>query len=745
MWALLPVTENLALSAELGLHPLVISVLLQRGLTTPAQMRAFLDPEHYQPQFPDQLPGLSDAVKGLVKAVQQHKRVLIWADYDVDGQTSGIILYEGLQALGVTVKCHIAARHGINLEELKAVCADFSPDLVIACDTGIQALPAARYLRNQAIDLVIADHHLAGENLPEATAIIYPKSLSQTHPLHEITSVGITALLLQAVVVALGRVKPALYDLVTLGTLADAAILQQENRYFVQKGLRWLKTHPRPGLEALAKMAGLDLIHLSADDLSFQLLPRLNAFARFGNAQAMFDLLTSKNPAEAAIKAAEGESLNQQRRLLSRQIAGAVRSQVEQDPALLKWAALVIENPRWETGVLGAVAGQLATEFRRPVILLVSGEDGIAHGVARSYGGYDLHAAITTLSDVLHTYGGHAGAVGLSLDSEKIPLLRRRLSNALATQQPAALPLDLSGELQLEQITFDFVSDLERLAPFGNGNPRPVWVTRRLRLVSSSKFGLEDQHWRLHLRDEQGITRQVIWWNGSHYPAPEGIFDLAYQVALVVRQNEHEVQLTFVDWQQVEELADGATYQPEIIDCRAGIDLAGIRAKEPELQIWAEGYSQKESPGVGLSGLQPAPALVVYTAPAHADLLAKALATVQPQRVYFYGQLPPFEDAPAFLQGLLSLLKVAFERQQREISIPQLAERMAQTPANIELGLGVLSSNISYKKLPRRKIQVLSFEPAIAVKTSPVLAHGLAEVAAYRRYLQRIDLENLLT
>ena len=748
---------------ELNLHPLVERLLVARGITTLEEARGFLDPRHYSPAPSSDLPDLASALAILEDVVKRRQPVLVWGDFDADGLTATALLVSSLQTLQVPVTYYIPNRaeesHGIGLTALHDQLERFSPAVLLTCDTGVSAFEAIDYTKSHGIATIITDHHDLPPALPAADAVINPKRLPSYHALASLPGVGVAYKLAESLLTRFGQdgQSAALTDLVALGIVADVARLHADTRYLLQIGLAQLRRDQRPGLSALYRLAQLNPERLTETEIAFQIAPRLNAAGRLDDARLVVELLTTTDQEQAEALALRLDGLNRQRQLYERQILAAAQAQLDQDPSLLDWRALVLHNPNWHPGVLGIVANRLAALYRRPVVLLASKGD-IARGSARSALGYDIHAAIAAQNDLLLSFGGHPGAAGLALPADQIAAFRRRLSDTLANMPtaPEMERLAIDAMVPLSDVTIELANALQRLAPFGEGNPRPILACERLSLLGATSVGREREHRRLTVEDEQGNRRDVLWWNGANDPLPPTPFDLAFHIEISQYRDQTELQLTLVGFRPspVASITVSAPAR-QVIDRRtlppSAQALAALRAAYPDALIWAEGYRRSEAPGIPLSALHPTKTLLVYTAPCGPYALAQALQKTSAQCVVLVGIDPPLTQASAILRRILELVKHVLAHQEGRVSLQDLAEAVAQPERVIRLALRYAQSGgvLNWEEEAAGMI-VLSHPPSGADKTDgdPTLWAAfqaqVAETAAYRAYFRHAATEQLL-
>lgn len=750
-----PLSVPSALRDAVGGHPLVAQVLAQRDIFDVQHARAFLDPAHYQPASPLDLPDMDRAVQRIQQAVRDGQRIAIWGDFDVDGQTATTLLVQGLRSLDAEVAFHIPVRaeegHGVNLPWLQRLIND-GARLVVTCDTGIDAHEAVAYARQRGVDLVITDHHDLASTLPTASAVINPKRLPAGHALSTLPGAGVAYKLAEALLPDASQHL----DLVALGIVADVAIQTGDARYLVQRGLERLRQTERPGLQALLQLAEVNPAWLNEEHIGFELGPRLNALGRLGDANLAVEFLTTTDVPRARVLATTLEGLNAERKRLTDQILQGALAQIERDPSLLEHAALVLAQPSWPAGIIGIVASRLAERFNRPVVLLAAPPGQLARGSARSVEGCNISAAIAAHSAMLASFGGHPMAAGLAIDPERVPEFRRKLSRSVAAQlgASAAEPtLVIDGALPLADLSLELVADLERLAPFGAGNPRLVLVSPNHALLSHRTIGRHNEHRLLTIEDETGASQQVIWWQGAGWPLPDGRFDLAYTARTSTYRGQRSVQVEWVDARPI--ASDPVVVQPTrpaIVDHRRApqpVALLGHLRSRPGVQVWCEGEARRTLAGQDRSQLAPAETLVIWTIPPGRAELRAAVDQVGPKEVILFADDPGMDQLDAFLQRLAGLVKRALHSDGGRVSVPRLAAATAQRASAVRLGLRWLACR-GHVHIGADTDDALQLEagdgspgPELPAVTAQ-LRELLAETAAFRRYFSQADAEVLL-
>jgi len=743
-----------------GPYPLLASLLSRRGIQTRTQALAFLDPRHYTPTPPTELDDLGLAADRIERAIRKRERIGIWGDFDVDGQTSTTLLYAALQRLGADVVYHIPVRkyetHGVNIPGLQRFIEQ-GVRLFLTCDTGITAQDAVHFAQQNGLDFLITDHHTLPPELPPALAVVNPQRCPANHPLRSLPGVGVAYKLAEELHRRAGRLDDlqADLDLVALGIVADLAILSGDARYLVQRGLDVLREAQRPGLRALLQLAEVTPAQLNETHIGFIIGPRLNALGRLDDANPIVPFLTTADPTLATVTATRLEALNAQRKLLCDQVFQGAQAQLRQNPRLLDEPVLILSHEHWPAGVVGIVASRLVELYQRPTILLVTPPGQAAHGSARSVEGINITAAIAAQADLLNGFGGHPMAAGLSLPAERIPEFRRRLARTIqATETSKPQPeLQIDAYLTFSELTLELIETLERMAPFGPGNPPPLFASRQLTLESVTPIGKTKEHLQLLVRDPDGETRKVLWWQGADSPLPEGPFDLAYTARASNFRGQLSLQMEWVHARPLERPTISLPQRPPlmVLDQRFCDDpLTQLQEyqTQPETLIWREGDAATSIAGVGRAELRAAKTLVIYTTPPGLKELQAALNIVQPETVILFAVQPVEDSLPAFLQRLSGLIQHVLNKRAGRIALQELSSAAAQCEWTVRVGLEWLAANAQIVFTEQAGIIELSKGAPTKNRPLPELQADLkallTETAAFRAYYRRTDAQLLI-
>jgi single-stranded-DNA-specific exonuclease len=544
------------LSSNLKLHPTLASLLLQRGVDSLAKAQAFFKPSLEQLHDPFLMKGMTNAVEAIERSIANKEKILVYGDYDVDGTTAVALVYGFLQNIYSQVDYYIPDRYteGYGLSEAGiAYAVEHHYKLLITLDCGIKAVELVEKGVSLGVDFIICDHHLPGDQLPAAAAILDAKQDGCTYPYEELTGCGVAYKLITAICIKRGiplRTAYEYLDLVAVSIAADIVPITGENRVLSYFGLRKLNAQPRHGLSALLKIGGIKH-QVDIPEVVFGLAPRINAAGRIDHARTAVELLLSEDVQQAEQWAYNVNEHNRLRKETDSNITREALDMIEKQFPGASSKSTVLFKENWHKGVIGIVASRCIEEYYRPTIILTQSEDKVT-GSARSVPGFDIYQAISACSDLLDAYGGHKYAAGLTLPVEKVDHFQKRFEEVVAatiTEELLTPVLEIDQELALEDISDPFYNIMKRMGPFGPGNMPPVFVTRGLHNSSKPRV-LKEQHLKFQVKSRVGQLIDVMAFGMSRFAEriESGVsFDLAYTLDMNHYRGERTLQMMVKD------------------------------------------------------------------------------------------------------------------------------------------------------------------------------------------------------
>jgi single-stranded-DNA-specific exonuclease len=560
-----------ALERSAGIPPVVAQLLVCRGIDCPQAARDFLDAKLSGLRDPELLPGASQAAEILQRAIADKQRIIVYGDYDADGMTATAILLGCLRLLGANADYYVPNRidegYGLNHEAIRSLALE-GAQVIVTVDCGVASVAEAETAAECGVTLIITDHHQAAEQLPRAAAIVHPGMPGSEYPFAGLCGAAVALKLAWALCQRTSdakRVSESMRNylmravgLAAVGTVADVVPLVDENRVLVRHGLNCLRHWTVPGLKALESVTGIDKKPaLSCEDIGFTIGPRLNAAGRLGQAQLAVELLTTESPERATQLAEFLHQLNDQRQSLERSVLKAANKQLGADADRKGLPAIVLADREWHPGVIGIVAGRMAEKYHCPVILIALDSLGAKPGIGsgRSVPGFDLHAALAACGEHLVSHGGHQAAAGLTVEEKHIDAFRRAFyayaERAIAEEDRVA-ELWVDAETPFAALTQQTVRQIESLAPFGNGNRRPVLCATGVRLAEPPRrIGAGGQHLSLNFEQHGVKIRAVAFGCADWEPelsAIDGPLSVAFQPVINDFRGRKTVEMHLADW-----------------------------------------------------------------------------------------------------------------------------------------------------------------------------------------------------
>lgn len=506
------------LSAELGVDPVLATLLVHRGIRTFEEARSFFRPNLSDIHDPFLMKDMDKAVERLEKAVSGNEKVLVYGDYDVDGTTAVALVYSFIRRLTSSVDFYIPDRYdegyGVSKKGIDWA-AENGFRLIITLDCGIKAIDKVEYAASKGIDIIICDHHLPESEIPAAVAVLDPKREDCHYPFDDLSGCGVGFKLVQAYSAKCGisfeSLLPLL-DLLVVSIASDLVSVVGENRVLAHFGLKWLNEKPRVGLKAMISLANLEPEHITIDDIVFKIGPRINAAGRMESGRLAVELLTAEDDMTAMSIGTKINDNNNERKSIDREITKEALDMVQNGTCCTSENAVIVYGPEWNKGVVGIVASRLVEAYYKPTFVLTK-SNGFITGSARSVRGFDLYDAISSCADLLENYGGHIYAAGLTMREENLSEFASRIDRYVSshiTKEMVTPVIDVDSEINFSQITPKFFRVLKQFQPFGPGNSSPVFLTRNVYDDGNGrKVGPGGQHLKLELIQESQPYHQV--------------------------------------------------------------------------------------------------------------------------------------------------------------------------------------------------------------------------------------------
>ena len=548
------------LTEELKLNPVICQLLVQRGITSVTGVKKFFKPSLDELHDPFLMPDMHKAVKRLNKALGNNEKILIYGDYDVDGTSAVALVYRVLRPYSISIDYYIPDRYdegyGISYRSID-YAVEQKVTLIITLDCGIKAIDKVRYAKEKGIDVIICDHHMPDDQLPDALAVLDAKRTDSVYPYEHLSGCGVGFKFMQAFSMSNDipfSTLECLLELTAISIASDIVPITGENRILAYFGLRQLNYNPSVGLKGIIKTSGLTGKELSISDIVFKIGPRINASGRMMNGREAVDLLIARDEKVASEKSANIDQYNDERREMDRKITEEANAIIDELTDIEDRKGIVLYNPNWHKGVIGIVASRLTEKYYRPAVVLTKSSDLIT-GSARAIAGFDMYKAIESCRDLLENFGGHTYAAGLSLQEHNLQAFTERfmkITSEEITPEQMTPQIDIDAVIQLKNVNMSLMNDLKKMNPFGPDNEKPVFVSYGVKDFGTSRIvGKEGTHLKLELIDDSSKmpVHAIAFGMSEHekYLKDSSPIDICYTIEENVYNGITSIQLMIKD------------------------------------------------------------------------------------------------------------------------------------------------------------------------------------------------------
>ena len=705
---------------------LIKRLLISRGIKTDEEIKEFLNPLEMTITSPDVFTDMQKTIERLSRAIENNETIIIYGDFDADGVTSTSVLYKTLKFLGANVHYFIPDRenegHGFDKKALIKLMTTVKPKVIISVDCGISDVDAVKFINSfKIIDVIITDHHEAPEILPEAYAIINPKSpgaldenltAKQIEHLTYLAGCGVAFKVAQALLTKYGKVE-FVYEIlpfVAVGTVADVVPLLGENRYFVTKGLELISRGKHNGLKRLLESAGYDITKgVTSENIAFGIAPRINASGRLDTVDAALKVLISENPQEVEMAVTTLNELNKVRQTLCAEVFEQADKMIQKEGN--KNSAIVLFSEAWHIGIIGIVASKLVEKYYKPVFLMsyVKEKDQYRCS-ARSIEGVPLYDVIAANSDLFDGFGGHKLAAGLSFTGEKTPFeIVKKALNETVREYTSTKELKPFIKIDLivdpKDVTTDLVEEISQLEPFGASNPSPVFAINNLKVTQKRLMGSDNSHLRLNVTSGADEFTAIWWKRGDAGLSSGDSLDIAFHPQINEFNGNVSVQLIIDDVHsdalKEEEITPQSTYK--IYDNRTKTGILPnvndyIKNSKLNIKVFAESkyildtiksYPEITSKTFTRQDIPTCDVVMFFDYPADKQTLDLILDKAQPKGVHFMNYEPKILDEQEFLKIFTGMLKFAAHNNSGKVELVRCASFLGKSLKIFEMLLAL--------------------------------------------------------
>jgi len=701
---------------EVNNDNILAKILYNRGINSRDEVKKFLDNKNYKPTLPNDFPNMQEGVKKIVDAIDKDEKIMVYGDYDVDGITSTTILVTFLQQLGAKVDYHIPDRfeegYGMNKEIIKNIKGDI--DLILSCDCGISNYEEVRLAKELGIDVIITDHHDLPDDLPPADIILTPKFFNKEHRAYSLPGAGMAYYLVKGIINFINNnsnykniynseiKRNQFLDLLALAIIADVVPLKEENRYLLKKGLKFLKETERKSLNKLFELSGINKKLINEEDIAFRIAPILNAAGRMENADIAVEMFLARDEKEIEKLANKLIKINSRRKEIQQKIIEEAEEMIK-DQFSNKDSAIILYQPHWHEGLLGIAAGRLAENYNLPALLMTLKEDGkTITGSARSIEEIHINNKLKKVNKYLIKYGGHAGAAGFSLQRDQYTIFKKKLSSLLEDELSKISreeSIKVDAKINLNEIDIESYYSLRKLAPFGEENPKPLFITKNCQFIKSRSFS-NNKHKRLVV-EQNNVKKNAIWWWAGEKKAPEKL-NLIYNIDLNRFRGKENIQLTvknIIDAKESGQSNNKYDYlnSLRILDYRNWKEREHIEDKLSKIEnavYYQEGSnSSYYKPVIDRYGIGENNKLVLISFPPSLSILNDLIYNNEPSEIILAFNKKDLKEKEGFIKRLTAILKYILKEKNGKLKINEIAVLTGELEITVEVALKYLKAS----------------------------------------------------
>lgn len=759
---------------EVDNNNILAKILFNRGINTRDKVKKFLNNKNYNPTSAYDFPNMQKGVKRIIKALDNSEGILVYGDYDVDGVTSTTILVSFLQKLGAKVHYHIPDRfeegYGMNRNVIKNKAEADDIDLILSCDCGISNYEEVKLAKELGLDVIITDHHDLPDDLPPVDVILTPKFFNKKHKAYTLPGAGMAYYLVKGIKKFIEKnsnykniynsnIKENQYlDLLSLAIVADVVPLRGENRYLLKKGLKFLKETDRKSLNKLFELSGINKKLINEEDIAFRIAPILNAAGRMEHANIAVELFLARDDGKINKLANKLIKINNRRKEIQQKIIKEAEEMLKNENNY-KDKAIILYQPHWHEGLLGIAAGRLAENYNLPALLITLKEDEkTLTGSARSIEEIHINDKLKKVKKYLIKFGGHAGAAGFSLQRDKYTIFKKELSSLLEDELNKISrkeKIQVDAKINFNDIDIGSYYSLRKLAPFGEENPKPLFVSKNCQLLKSRSFS-NNKHKRLIIKQNNAKKNAIWWWSGEK-KVPENL-NLIYHLDINRFRGQENIQLT------VENILDTKKNMQSNINndflknlkirdyrnWRERNNIVNDLSEIGDAVYYQEGKNDSYyKPAIDRYDIGENNKLVLLSFPPSLSILNDLIYNNEPSEIILAFNKKNLKEKESFIKRLTAIVKYILREKSGKLKINEIAVLTGELEITVEIALKYLKSSgfLNLEKIDENNyfIDISSQNEKVEKKIyKNKLKSLLKESRSFKKFLLKTEAEEIL-